>query len=728
MAFIDKIEQVRPAYEIPEDDLVGEVLVPAMQSCDELRVGAGFFSSRCLGQIAPGLSSFVNETCNTLKLMVSPELSEEDRIAIQRGIAEPEIVLKEAVSALFESALLSDSAIERHTAQTLSYLIASGRLEMRIALMEMGMYHKKIWLMRSGAHWLAVHGSGNATERGLFVNGEQFSVDRSWMDGSQSERRVEIFRERWDRQWLNESPLILTVPVGDALNVLRTQLFPQPPTISDFWEAWNRDYDAGLEKLAPLGTIASSYGAPDEKVEYRSLHIPDGLKWREGRFAHQGKAVDALMERDGGILAIATGGGKTRTALIAAAEYQNTVEHFCVVILAPSRPLIKQWTEDVRDFGIEPVVLSGVSKQKRDTDLERLAYSFTSARPRTEVLILTNRLFSQKTSGVRAWVDSLPESVCSLLIADEVHNLGVKSFVNDPPEFFNRRIGLSATPVRQYDPDGTDNLFEYFGGPPVFEFSLREAIDAGCLVPYQYQLRTVHFDQEEMDHYEDLTQQLARAGFKVDDDGRTVGMTDRVARLLRDRRALVEQADEKIAVLERELKLLGASLSRALIYTSAKPVIAGKPKQITAVNRMLQNLNIISHQYTAAETGGKRSGTLLERFGAGEYQVLTAMKVLDEGVDIPQTDTAFLMASSTVEREWVQRRGRILRRAPNKETATLFDFIVLPPSLSSPASASLLRSELRRASAFANLAENEFDRNGPNVVISELESELWGST
>lgn len=728
MVFVDKIAQVRPAYEIPDDDLVGEVLVPAMQSCDELRIGAGFFSSRCLGQIAPGLASFVNETSSTLQLMVSPELSEEDRVAIKKGILEPEVVVREAVSALFERALLSESAIERHTAQTLSYLIASGRLDMRIALMELGMYHKKIWLMRSGSHWLAVHGSGNATERGLFANGEQFSIDRAWMDGSQSEHRVNIFRERWDRQWRNQNPLILAVPVGDALNVLRTQTFPQPPTIRDFWEAWKRDHEAGLETIAPHGARTVDLITTNEKVEPSRLHIPDGLKWREGRFAHQGKAVDSLMENDGGILAIATGGGKTRTALIAAAEFQTADEHLCVVILAPSRPLIRQWTEDVREFGVAPVVLSGVPKQKRDTELERLSYTFTSTRPRTEVLILTNALFSQKTSAIRAWLEHLPGSVSSLLIADEVHNLGVRSFVDDPPEFFNRRIGLSATPVRQYDPDGTDNLFDYFGGPPVFEFSLGEAIDAGCLVPYQYQLRTVSFNQDEMEQYEDLTQQLVRAGFSVDDDGRTVGMSDRVARLLRDRRALVEQADEKIVALERELQLMGDSVNRALIYTSAKPVAAGKPKQITAVNRMLQKLNIISHQYTARETGGRRSQSLLERFGAGEYQVLTAMKVLDEGVDIPQTDTAFLLASSTVEREWVQRRGRILRRSPGKETATLFDFVVLPPSLSSSASASLLRSELRRAAAFANLAQNEFDRDGPNEVISELETELWGST
>ena len=227
--------------------------------------------------------------------------------------------------------------------------------------------------------------------------------------------------------------------------------------------------------------------------------------------------------------------------------------------------------------------------------------------------------------------------------------------------------------------------------------------------------------------YEDLTEQLVRAGFKVADAGATVGISDRVAKLLRDRRALVEQAKGKISSFESQLEIIGSNqVRRTLVYTSAKPVAGDGPKQITAVNRVLQKLNIVAHQYTSEETGTARSRSILERFAFGDYQVLTAMKVLDEGVDIPETDTAFLLASSTVEREWVQRRGRILRQAPDKVVADLHDFIVIPPDFESVASKSLLRSELRRASAFADVSENEFDRDGPNVTIRSLENELRG--
>ena len=718
MSFCSHFSRVRPAYEIPAQDLVGEVLVPAMRLCDELRIEAGFFSSRCLAQIAPGLAAFVNDTKGILQLMVSPEISEEDQNAIRRGVNDPQAVLEQAMDKLFESARLSESAIERHAVETLSFLVASERLEIRVVLMARGMYHKKIWLFRSTDQWLAVHGSGNATERGLLVNGEQMSIDRAWMDGPRSAERVEMFVDQWSKRWQNQDPASLTVDVGQSLRLLRGYARLTPPTIDDFWEAWRRDHDAGLEPDLPHGYTA-------ESIAHR-LRVPDWLEWREGTFAHQEPAVDAVLERNGGILSIATGGGKTKTALIASTAIQGAYDgHLCVVILAPSRPLIRQWASDVRDFGMEPIVLTGMNPSKRLEELDRLAIAFGTLQPRTEVLLMTNALFGQRGSIAREWLESLPGSVRRVLIADEVHNLGSPTFINNQPGFFEYRIGLSATPIRQYDPDGTDQLFDFFGGKPVFEFTLRDAINAGCLVPYRYYLHGVEFDEVEMEHYQDLTEQLVRAGFNITDDGRTVGLTPRVERLLRERRALVEQADSKLLALEQALRQMNPnSIQKTLIYTSAKPTVLDKSRQITAVNRLLQDLHITSHQYTAEETGTSKSQEFLRRFGSGDYQVLTSMKVLDEGIDIPQTDTAFLMASSTVEREWVQRRGRILRKAPGKEFANLHDFIVIPPDTVSPSGTSLLKSELRRVSAFADLAENEYDPDGPRAVIRNLESSI----
>lgn len=718
MGFESHFATIRPAYDIPDDDLVGEVLVPAMGLCDEVRIEAGFFSSRCLSQIAPGLATFINDTQGVVDLMVSPEISREDQEAIRKGLSEPDAVLDEAMGSLFESARLSTSAVERHAVETLAYLFASNRLRMRVVLMNRGMYHRKLWLFRSQSKWLAVHGSGNATERGLLVNGEQMAVDRAWADGTQSERRVGIFLEQWSRRWNNRYQRSLTVDVEGALRVLRSYAGPEPPTIEDFWHAWREDYEAGLEPPLPMDYRS----APVRK----RLKIPESLEWREGRFAHQGLAVDAILAHGGGILSIATGGGKTRTALIAATELQRlTANHICVVVIVPSKPLLEQWTTDIQEFDIMPVVLSGMNSTKRSEELTRLSIAFGSDQPRTEVLLLTNALFSRRDSALRGWMEGLPGSVTRLLIADEVHHLGTRSFVDNQPDFFEHRIGLSATPIRQYDPDGTDRLFDFFGGAPVFNFTLGDAINAGCLVPYRYYIHVVEFNAEEMDCYEELTKSLAQAGFKATDDGKTIGLTPRVAAILRLRRGLVEQASSKVEALERILnEMEPSSITKTLFFTSAKPIAIGETKQIRAVNLMLSRLSITSHQYTNEETGSTQSQVFLDRFDSGDYQALTAMKVLDEGVDIPETDTAFLLASSTVEREWVQRRGRILRTAPGKQYASLHDFIVVPPDRSHPAGKSLLRSELRRASAFADLAENEYDPGGPRAIIRNLESSI----
>ena len=220
--------------------------------------------------------------------------------------------------------------------------------------------------------------------------------------------------------------------------------------------------------------------------------------------------------------------------------------------------------------------MTGMNPLQRLEELDRLSIAFGTSLARTEVLLMTSALFSQKGSIVREWLEGLPDSVGRVLIADEVHNLGSPTFIGNQPDFFAYRIGLSATPIRQYDPDGTDQLFDFFGGAPVFEFTLSDAINAGCLVPYRYYLHTVEFDGVEMDHYEDLTEQLARAGFHITDDGRTVGLSPKVERLLRERRALVEQADSKLVALEQELRQMNpTSIQKTLIYTSAKPIALG---------------------------------------------------------------------------------------------------------------------------------------------------------
>ncbi len=717
-SLLSALSDVEPVYEIPHDDLISEVIVPAMSNSEEVWVGSGYFSSRCLAQVAPGLAHFLEHSEAPLKLLISPEISFEDRAAIQRGITtEQDLVDRLAVDILGAGGL-SESALVEHTRECFTYLIASQRLELRFVLMESGIYHKKQWLFREGANWVAVHGSGNATSRGLLVNGEQMTVDRAWRDGEVANKRVQKLVTQWRRQWEDEHPGSLTLSASAGLRFAGRAFDPSPaPTAGDFWEAWRRDHEAGLEPEPPVGAL---------HPQHKLLKVPDGLEWRKGQFAHQGEAVDAFLHAQGrGVLAIATGGGKTRTALIAAVQAQQ--QHpgpMLVVVLVPSRPLMRQWAHDIRDFGVSPVLPSNVHGPERRKQLQEIEVALGAGIPRTEAIVVTNSLFAQD-SDIAGLLRRLSSEVRVFLVGDEMHNLGAPTTLGALPDRANLRAGLSATPIRQYDPDGTDKLFEYFG-QPVFEFGLADAIQRGCLTPYEYHLHEVPMSEREIDKWTELSEELQKAGFTVDDDGRTVVPTVKAERLLRERRAVLEQASAKVEVLRGLLHGMGpSSVARCLIYTSAKGSVLGQTRQIEQVNEMLRSLGIAYHQFTSAETGNRDAERWLEAFGRGDYQVLTAMKVLDEGIDIPQTDTAFLLASSAVEREWVQRRGRILRKAPGKSLARLHDFIAVPPDTESSAGQSILRGELRRAEEFASLAENEWDDEGPRSIISNYESLAW---
>lgn len=480
--------------------------------------------------------------------------------------------------------------------------------------------------------------------------------------------------------------------------------------------AWDDDPKKGLSTPLPETIDQPALTAPIISPT-QSLDIPTELEWESGPFAHQGAAVHAWESNNRrGILAIATGGGKTTSGLICATRLQNADNRpLLVLVLVPSDPLLDQWYSETERFGLRPHVLSRLAAPERIPDLHGIVAGLVHGVARTQVLISSNQLFVS-SKPLRAFFRDLPKEIRVLLIADEVHNLGTRSFLADPPITIPHRLGLSATPIRQYDADGTAELFRFFG-ETAFEFDLGHAIAAGCLTPYNYHLHEVHLADEEMDLWIEITERLRKRGFTAEDKGQTGGLDNAVQRLLVRRRAILENAEAKIATLQKLLTDRPPSaVERTLIYTSAKNDPLARGRQITRVNQLLNELGIISHQLTYSETGGPRARQILADFAAGLYQTLTCMKVLDEGVDVPATSTAYLLASSTVSREWVQRRGRVLRKAPGKHLANLHDFFVVPPNPNERNGRSIIRSELARADEFCRLAENAWDNDGPRAV------------
>ena len=710
MTRLSEIPGIRPIYFLPDDNLAEQVLIPCLVAAGTFDCMVGYFSSRSFAQLAPGLASFLEDPERTLRLIVSPFLTQADREAIEKGLKSETRVVDESMAAL----LVSEEGIVRHTFRCLSYLIAHKRLAMKIALMKDAQFHLKAWIVTEAGERLAAHGSGNFTEAGLIKNFEQITVSRSWIDPNQ-DNIVTALQDKFTALWERKEPScrIYDLPAAVENRILRDYPVAYPPTEQDYRNLVGEKGGFDQEETWGLSTSGED--------DYNCFLIPPFLTYRDGEYAHQGRAVDAWCANGfRGILEMATGSGKTIAAMVAAKHLHEQHQPLLIVIAAPFLPLIDQWCEEVQAFGITPVNLANASGASARLKLiaecrRRLRHRRTDV----EVLVATHdTLCDPDFIGAVSRAD-----VPRLLIADEVHNLGREAFVAGPPTCFEHRLGLSATPVRQYDTEGTALLTDYFG-EIVFSFPLEQAIGV-CLVPYDYYVHTVYLTADETDRWLELTEKIKRITSWQDDEDRS----EYVEKLLRDRRLILEAAHNKIDTLERLLDSAGPrSLQNTLIYATDKD-----PDQLNAVNTLLRRRGVLFHQLTAEETRDKKTmRKILKSFQSAALRVLTAKRVLDEGLNVPEITTAYILASTTVERQWIQRRGRILRKcaALGKHYATLHDFLVLPPTLDDAEDGdtrNMVKQELSRVMEFASLARNAGKPDGASATIHKVVKKFFGT-
>lgn len=710
MTRLSDIPSIQPIYFLPDDNLAEEVLIPCLSVAGTFDCMVGYFSSRSFAQVAPGLASFLESPDRNLRLIVSPFLTQADREAIERGLKDEREIAEDSMAAL----LVSAEGIIRHTFRCLSYLIARKRLSMKIALMKGAQFHLKAWIVTAGDERLAAHGSGNFTEAGLIKNYEQITVSRSWIDPNQ-DHIVTSLQNKFAALWDRKEPVcrIYDLPEAVENQILRDYPVDRPPTEQEYRDLVREK--GGFDKEETWG-----YSAAGEE-DYNNFLIPPYLTYREGEYAHQGRAVDAWCGNGyRGILEMATGSGKTIAAMVAAKYLHEEYSPLLIVIAAPYLPLIDQWCEEVQAFGIAPVNLTNASgSAARRKLISKSKRRLRHRRSDVEVLVATHDTLCDPT-----FIDAIADSeVPMLLIADEVHNLGRASFASNPPDCFTYRLGLSATPVRQYDPEGTALLTDYFG-EIVFSFPLEQAIGV-CLVPYDYFVHTVYLTEDETDRWLELTEKIKRMASWRDDEDHS----EYIEKLLRDRRLILETAQNKMDVLEGLLAAADPrTLHHTLIYATDKD-----PDQLNAVNALLQRQGVLFHQLTASETRDKKTmRKILKSFQSGALRVLTAKRVLDEGVNVPEITTAYILASTTVERRWVQRRGRVLRKcsAIDKSYATLHDFLVLPPTLRDADdrdAGNLIKQELRRVMEFASIARNAGKPDGAAATIHTVVKDYFGT-
>ena len=713
-------------YRLPDFPIGQQVLIPGFRAARSVRGAFGWFTAGWIGRLAPGLADYLNqEGPNPITFTVAPVLYPRERDVIDNaGTMTPEEA-SQRIAHVFIDGRVDADALGQHALDCLAWMIAVGLLHLRVVVpTPMSNYHPKMWLFNDGQHQVLVRGSANATGRGIEGAVEHMDVDVSWADNGQRIEEGNAALDDWEEGRSPGIERVVDIPDAIREGIVKTAP-PTAPTPADYNRAAllaestrpgysQRDLTPAEKLRARLRSSRSSQKQP-------RLKIPQWLKWQTGKYAHQGEAVGA-WEAAGqrGTISMATGAGKTFTSLICATRAQDHLgsRPFLIIVSAPSRVLIKQWAKEIKSFNINAVTPT-MSANRADTTTNLLRSLGTDG---TRVAVVTNNLLCspdfQRT--VTTYLDNAHRPVATMLIGDEAHSLGAEGFLANRPTFFELRVALSATPERQYDPDGTEGIFEFFG-PEVYKFGLDRAIGF-CLVPYDYYVHVSVLGGDELDEFADLTRRIGRAMAWADDEE----TDDTVKRLLIRRRRIIETGPAKLPLLRTVLRHRGPRyLDRSLVYASAK-----NPEHFDDISGILDESGIrwapVTEDTTSKPAVLKDT---LETFSAGGYQTLLAKKVLDEGVDIPGTREAFLVASSTIEREWVQRRGRILRRHPGKDYAVLHDFLALPPaSLVRGADRDLGRivhQELDRALSFAAHSRNATGKNGVFAHLNNIREAYW---
>ena len=704
------LDDRKPTWRRPADEVVEDVIIPALQVADRFDCMVGYFGGSALRELSHGLAAYILRGDQPLRLLVSPVLSDSDQAGIHLGTAAQTKILSEGIEAAFTDEAALASALADHTKRCFAYLLATRRMLMKIVLVRDAKFHLKEWIFRAGQDAAVLSGSANFTGQALLGNVESLNLHRSWRSGD-TEAACRDAIDEFEAYWSNSKPHAIAVDLPIALKegLIESYDTTHPPTESDYCKALE------LEGKLHRSELGSSVESSPNRERFAP---PFDLIWETGRYSHQGTAV-LRWEGAGrhGILAMATGSGKTITALLCAWRLWRELRRLVVVIAAPTRPLIAQWADECQDFGLVPYVAASHKRRRRYSEIDERLQRIELGVGGVEVIIVTNDFLND--GEFRTLIDRYEGPM--MLIADEVHNLGGSAFLSTPSLQIEYRLGLSATPERQYDPDGSARLIEYFG-EVVFEFGLADAIGV-CLVPYDYHIHPVGLSHDELDQYRQLSDKIRRITLAVGCD-LSVEEEQLLQRLLNRRRLVLEDAAAKLDKLG-ELLAQGSphSVQHTLVYATDKD-----PAQLDAVNEIIRSLGLRSHQITANETGtAKLVGSVLNAFREGSLHVLTAKRVLDEGLNVPEISTAIILASTTVERQWVQRRGRVLRMcsAIDKERATIHDFLVLPPP-GEPRDDDIKRlvgDELARCDAFTDLAYNRASQGGPRDVLQDVRFE-----
>lgn len=589
------------SFNTSTDEVLSSFVIPALSRSLRYDRGVGYFTSGWLRLAAAGLGSLAARG-GLARIVASPKLSAEDCEALARGVearAEPLLVeaLRKVVGEL-------EVSLETNTLSTLAWMVADGLLDFRIAVAALdldGDFHDKFGIFEDDGDAVAFRGSPNDSER-AFRNYESISAYYSWLDGREAER-VAAERRRFDAIWENRDPNLRVYEIPEAIRRDLIEVAARSP------RPWARQAE------------------------------------QDDRWRHQSEAIAAFLKAGRGVLEMATGTGKTRTAISILAELRERELVRSAVVVAHGTDLLDQWHRELLTRTSLPV--------HREYAGRREALTFLNA-PDGAVLLLSRRNLPGLVSRMSADLARV-----TLLAFDEVHGMGSEGMVSTVAgrlESFPYRLGLSATPERAYDDAGNEFVAREIG-PVVYRFSLEQAIRRGILCEFDYvALEYAFSDEDRAAVRQAIRRHHARA--------RSADPVP-VEQLYQDLARIRKLSREKLAPFREFVSARREVLDRSLIFVETA-------EYGELVQDVLMDLGMDYHTYY-----GDDDRANLKRFANGGLDCLVTCKRISEGIDISSVGTIVLFASARARLETIQRLGRCLRTDPTDpaKRALVVDFV-----------------------------------------------------
>lgn len=699
-----------------------------LKNSTEFDLKLGYFSSAAISVLAEGFATFISRG-GYMRLIINHIVSKKDKEAITNGVLGNVIDCSDLSN--FQYLKTTFNEYQEQFFRCLAYMISQKRIDIRIIKPrgQKGIAHTKSGQFRDGDSITAFTGSANFTISGLFNNIEEIKIDRSDSVDRMVQKRIEKQRKDFDAIMSGEKKGIDYLSPKDLVEAISTNYGD-----SDIEELL--DVEKKLREVKKQHDIVATSAHEDIAPSIPKFPYDKPREYQQLAFENW------KNNNQQGLFAMATGTGKTITSLNCLLEIYNRNGYYKAIILVPTITLVNQWEKECWKFNFGNIikVYSKNTEWRSKIELLQMTEKYRKPSEPTQNFIIISTYASFARENVFSILNSF-ERTKVLLIADEAHNMGSPSILKRLGTInYLRRIGLSATPERQFDDDTNKKLYRFFGAEEkfTFEYSMEEAIKKGVLCKYYYYPHLIKLTDEEMANYIELSEKISKyfnynSGLFDKKDEILMG-------LLLARKRIIHKAVNKLGAFKKiieERYERNGNLKYSLIYVPEgnKPDyfsdsdIFDKSEQVAddAVSDHLIDVYTeavmkIDKYITVRKfvSGQKDRDAILADFAKGRLQVLTSMKCLDEGVDVPRSELAIFCASTGNPRQFIQRRGRVLRTHPDKYMAEIHDLVVAPEVSTTSSSykmeQSLLKGELMRVKNFSMLSEN------PSYSQMELKS------